>query len=148
MLPGHNQFTHTAAHMAWYATVNALFGSFWKFKVDYSVVPWCTFCHPEVARVGINETAAAAQGIAHEVTLFDVGELDRAIADEEGHGVVKIITPPGKDTILGVTIVRRSCRRFNQRIHPGDETRHRFETDHGHHTHLSHPGGNEQICRQ
>jgi pyruvate/2-oxoglutarate dehydrogenase complex dihydrolipoamide dehydrogenase (E3) component/uncharacterized membrane protein YdjX (TVP38/TMEM64 family) len=101
---GPYQFTHTASHMAWYATVNALFGTFKKFRVDYSVVPWSTFCSPEVARVGINETEAKSQNIDYEVTRFDVAELDRAIADEEGHGVVKVLTVPGKDTILGVTI--------------------------------------------
>ena len=102
---GPYQFTHTASHMAWFAAVNALFGTFWKFAVDYSVIPWCTFTSPEVARVGISETEAQAQNIAYEVTTFDVAELDRALADEAAHGVVKVITPPGKDTILGVTIV-------------------------------------------
>lgn len=102
---GPYQFTHTASHMAWFAAVNALFGTFWKFPVDYSVIPWCTFTSPEVARVGISETEAQAANIAYEVTTFDVSELDRALADEEAYGVVKVITPPGKDTILGVTIV-------------------------------------------
>ena len=69
---GPYQFTHTASHMAWYATVNALLGSFWKFRVDYSVIPWCTFCSPEVARVGLSESEATEQGIEHEVTRFDV----------------------------------------------------------------------------
>ncbi len=101
---GPYQFTHTASHMAWYATVNALFGSFKKFKVDYSVIPWSTFCTPEVARVGLNETEAKSEQIEYEVTRYDVAELDRAIADEEGHGVVKVLTVPGKDKILGVTI--------------------------------------------
>lgn len=101
---GPYQFTHTASHMAWYAAVNSLFGTFKKFKVDYSVVPWATFCSPEVARVGLNETEANAQGIAYEVVTYDVGELDRALADEEGHGLVKVLTVPGKDKILGVTI--------------------------------------------
>jgi len=101
---GPYQFTHTASHMAWFATVNALFGTFKKFKVDYSVVPWSTFCSPEVARVGINETEAGLAGIEYEVTRYDVSELDRAIADEEAHGVVKVITAKGKDKILGVTI--------------------------------------------
>lgn len=102
---GPYQFTHTASHMAWYAAVNALFGTFWKFRVDYSVIPWCTFTSPEVARVGINETEATEQGIAHEVTRYDVAALDRALADEEAHGVVKVITHKGSDKILGVTIV-------------------------------------------
>ncbi len=101
---GPYQFTHTASHMAWYATVNALFGAFRKFRVDYSVVPWSTFCTPEVARVGLNETEAKLRNIDYEVTRYDVGDLDRAIADEEGHGVVKVLTVPGKDRILGVTI--------------------------------------------
>ena len=83
---GPYQFTHTASHMAWFAAVNALFGTFWKFAVDYSVIPWCTFTSPEVARVGISETEAQAQNIAYEVTTFDVAELDRALADEEAHG--------------------------------------------------------------
>jgi pyruvate/2-oxoglutarate dehydrogenase complex dihydrolipoamide dehydrogenase (E3) component len=102
---GPYQFTHTAAHQAWYAAVNALFGSLWKFKVDYSVVPWTTFTEPEVARVGLNEQEAAQQGVACEVTTYGIDELDRAIADGEAHGVVKVLTVPGKDRILGVTIV-------------------------------------------
>ncbi len=102
---GPYQFTHTAAHQAWYAAVNALFGKFKKFKVDYSVIPWATFTEPEVARVGLNELEAKEQNIPYEVTRFDMAELDRAIADEEAHGFVKVLTAPGKDTILGVTIV-------------------------------------------
>ncbi len=98
------QFTHTAAHMAWYAAVNSLFGRFRKFRVDYSVIPWATFTDPEVARVGLNETEAKEQGIAYEVTTFGIDDLDRAIADGEAHGVVKVLTVPGKDKILGVTI--------------------------------------------
>ena len=102
---GPYQFTHSAAHQAWYATVNALFGGFKKFKVDYRVLPAATFIDPEVARVGLNETEARAQGIAYEVTRYDVGDLDRAIADGAAHGFVKVLTVPGKDRILGVTIV-------------------------------------------
>lgn len=102
---GPYQFTHTASHMAWFAAVNAMFGTFWKFTVDYSVIPWCTFTSPEVARVGISEDEAKAQNVAYEVTTFDVAELDRALTDEEAHGIVKVLTPPGKDQILGVTIV-------------------------------------------
>ena len=101
---GPYQFTHTAAHMAWYCAVNALFGNFKKFKVDYSVVPWCTFTDPEVARVGLNETEAREKNIPHEVTTYGIDDLDRAIADGEAHGLVKVITAPGSDKILGVTI--------------------------------------------
>ena len=102
---GPYQFTHTASHMAWFASVNALFGTFKKFKVDYSVIPWATFTAPEVARVGLNETEAKEQGVAYDVTTYAVGQLDRALADEEAHGVVKVLTPPGSDKVLGVTIV-------------------------------------------
>ncbi|TVO59784.1 FAD-dependent oxidoreductase [Denitromonas halophila] len=99
------QFTHTAAHQAWYAAVNALFDPFKTFKADYSVIPWATFVEPEVARVGLNEADATAEGIAYEVTKFGIDDLDRAIADSEAHGFVKVLTVPGKDRILGVTIV-------------------------------------------
>ena len=102
---GPYQFTHTAAHQAWYAAVNALFGDFKSFKVDYRVIPWATFIDPEVARVGLNEQEAKAQGIAYEVTKYGIDDLDRAIADSEAHGFVKVLTVPGKDRILGVTIV-------------------------------------------
>ncbi|HUS25161.1 MAG TPA: FAD-dependent oxidoreductase [Candidatus Binatia bacterium] len=106
---GPYQFTHTAAHMAWYCAVNALFGPLLAlrggaFKVDYSVVPWATFTEPEVARVGLNELEAKERKIPYEVTTFDLEELDRAIADGEAHGLVKVLTVPGKDRILGVTI--------------------------------------------
>ncbi|MBS3955898.1 MAG: FAD-dependent oxidoreductase [Methylomicrobium sp.] len=102
---GPYQFTHTAAHQAWYAAVNALFGQFKKFRTDYSVIPWSTFTDPEVARVGLNEQEAQVQNIAYEVSTYGIYELDRAIADGEAHGFVKVLTVPGKDKILGVTIV-------------------------------------------
>jgi pyruvate/2-oxoglutarate dehydrogenase complex dihydrolipoamide dehydrogenase (E3) component/uncharacterized membrane protein YdjX (TVP38/TMEM64 family) len=102
---GPYQFTHTAGHQAWYASVNALFGGFKKFRADYSVIPWCTFTDPEVARVGINETEAKQQDIPHEITIYEFKELDRAIAEGEVEGWIKVITPPGKDKILGATIV-------------------------------------------
>src|SRR5512134_1618897 len=102
---GPYQFTHTAAHMAWYCAVNALFGRFRKYKVDYSVIPWATFTEPEVARVGLNETEAKERGIPYEVTTYGLDDLDRAIADGEADGLVKVLTVPGKDRILGVTIV-------------------------------------------
>ena len=98
------QFTHTAAHQAWYAAVNGLFGDLKKFRADYSVIPWATFTDPEVARVGLNETEAKEKGVAYEVSTYGIDDLDRAIADEEAHGVVKVLTVPGKDRILGVTI--------------------------------------------
>lgn len=102
---GPYQFTHVASHQAWYASVNALFGQFRKFKADYRVIPWTTFIDPEIARVGLNEQDARAQGIAYEVTTYPMHELDRAIADSATQGFVKVLTPPGKDRILGVTIV-------------------------------------------
>ncbi|MCK5190881.1 MAG: FAD-dependent oxidoreductase, partial [Methylococcales bacterium] len=85
------QFTHTAAHQAWYASVNALFGEFRKFRTDYSVIPWATFTDPEVARVGLNELEAKEKGIAYEVSTYAIDELDRAIADEQAHGFVKVL---------------------------------------------------------
>jgi pyruvate/2-oxoglutarate dehydrogenase complex dihydrolipoamide dehydrogenase (E3) component/uncharacterized membrane protein YdjX (TVP38/TMEM64 family) len=99
------QFTHTAAHQAWYASVNALFGEWKLFKADYSVIPWATFIDPEVARVGLNEQEAKEKNIPYEVTKYGIEDLDRAIADSEAHGFVKVLTVPGKDKILGVTIV-------------------------------------------
>ncbi len=99
------QFTHTAAHQAWYAAVNALFGAFKKFKVDYSVIPWTTFIDPEVARVGLNEQEAVEKKIAFEITRYHLDDLDRAIADSSTQGFIKVLTVPGKDKILGVTIV-------------------------------------------
>lgn len=102
---GPYQFTHTASHQAWYAAVNALFGRFRKYKADYSVIPWATFTEPEVARVGLNELEAKEKKIAFEVTTYGLDDLDRAIADEEAHGFVKVLTVPGKDKILGATIV-------------------------------------------
>ncbi len=102
---GPYQFTHTASHQAWYATVNALFGFAKKFKVDYRVIPWATFTMPEVARVGLSESEAKEQGIDFQVSRYGIDDLDRAIADGEAHGFIKVITPKTKDTILGVTIV-------------------------------------------
>jgi pyruvate/2-oxoglutarate dehydrogenase complex dihydrolipoamide dehydrogenase (E3) component/uncharacterized membrane protein YdjX (TVP38/TMEM64 family) len=102
---GPYQFTHTASHQAWYAAVNALFDPFKKFRADYRVIPQAAFVEPEVARVGLNEREAEEQGIAVEVTRYGIDDLDRAIADSAAHGFVKVLTVPGKDTILGATIV-------------------------------------------
>jgi pyruvate/2-oxoglutarate dehydrogenase complex dihydrolipoamide dehydrogenase (E3) component len=107
---GPYQFTHTAAHQAWYATINALFGDFKRFKVSYHAVPCVTFVAPEVARVGLNEQEAVEQGVAFEVTRFDVADLDRALCDAADpktppSGWVKVLTTPGRGKILGVTIV-------------------------------------------
>ncbi|MCR6496524.1 FAD-dependent oxidoreductase [Thermomonas sp. S9] len=99
------QFTHTASHQAWYAAVNALFGRFRRFKMDGRVIPWVTFVDPEVARVGLNEQDARERGVAFEVTRYGLDDLDRAIAEGYAEGWIKVLTPPGKDRILGVTIV-------------------------------------------
>ena len=101
---GPYQFTHFGAHQAWYASVNALFGVLKKFRADYSVIPWATFTDPEVARVGLNETEAKERGVPYEVSVYGLDELDRAIADGTAHGMVKVLTVPGKDRILGATI--------------------------------------------
>ncbi len=102
---GPYQFTHTAAHQAWYAAVNALFGRFKRFKADYRVIPWATFTEPEVARVGLNEQEAQEKHIPYTATVYGIDDLDRAIADSEAHGFVKVLTQPGSDKILGVTLV-------------------------------------------
>ncbi len=102
---GPYQFTHTAAHQAWFAAVNAMAAPFWRFRADYRVIPWATFCDPEVARVGLSETEAQERGIAHEVTRYGIDDLDRAIADGRTEGFVKVLTVPGRGRILGVTIV-------------------------------------------
>ena len=102
---GPYQFTHTASHQAWYAAVNALFGDLKKFKADYSVIPWATFIEPEVARVGLNEQEARDKDVPYEVTRYEFDDLDRAITDSTTQGFVKVLTVPGKDRILGATIV-------------------------------------------
>lgn len=102
---GPYQFTHIASHQAWFATVNALFGSLKRFKVDYRVIPWATFTDPEVARVGLSEAEATERGIAHEVTRYALDGHDRALVDGVARGFVKVLTVPGKDRILGATIV-------------------------------------------
>ncbi len=102
---GPYQFTHVAAHQAWYAAVNALFSPWQQFRADYRVIPWATYTDPEVARVGLNEKQARAAGVACEVTTYGIDDLDRAIADEEARGMVKVLTVPGRDRILGVSIV-------------------------------------------
>lgn len=102
---GPYQFTHSAAHQAWYVAVNALFGRLRKFRVDYSIIPWATFTSPEVAHVGLNELEAKEKGVEYEVTCYGIDDLDRAIADSVAEGFVKVLTRPGSDRILGVTIV-------------------------------------------
>jgi len=102
---GPYQFTHAAAHQAWYAAVNGLFGQFRRFRVEYRVMPWVTFTSPEVARVGLSEAEAQEKGVAYEVTRYGLDDLDRAIAESEDYGYIKILTPPGKDKILGVVVV-------------------------------------------
>ncbi|SET42894.1 Pyruvate/2-oxoglutarate dehydrogenase complex, dihydrolipoamide dehydrogenase (E3) component [Marinobacter segnicrescens] len=102
---GPYQFTHAASHQAWYAAVNGLFGQFRRFRVDYRVLPWVTFTAPEVARVGLSEAEARAQGVDYEVTRYGLDDLDRAIAEDEDHGFIKVLTVPGKDRILGAVVV-------------------------------------------
>lgn len=99
------QFTHTASHQAWYASINALFSPFKTFRVDYSVIPRVTFTDPEVATVGLTEREAKEQGIPYETSTYGLDDLDRAIAEGEEHGFVKVLTVPGKDKIIGATVV-------------------------------------------
>ncbi len=102
---GPYQFTHVAAHQAWSAAVNALISPWWSFRTDYRVIPWVTFTDPEVARVGFSEEEAREQDIDYELTTYGIDDLDRAIADSADYGLVKVLTEPGKDRILGVTII-------------------------------------------
>ena len=106
---GPYQLTHTASHQAWFCAVNGLFGWAKKFKVDYSVIPWATYTDPEIATVGLNEQSAKKEGIEYELTTYGVEELDRAIADSEDHGMVRVLTKPGSDKILGATIVSNNA---------------------------------------
>ncbi len=99
------QFTHAAAHEAWHATVNALFAPLPRLRVDHSRLPAVTFVEPEVARIGLNENAALARDIEYEVTRYELSDLDRALAEDSARGFVKVLTVPGKDRILGATIV-------------------------------------------
>jgi len=102
---GPYQFTHAAAHQAWFAAVNGLLAPLWRFRTDYRVIPWVTFTEPEIARVGLSETEARERGIAVEITRYDLGDLDRAITESADRGFVKVLTAPGKDRILGALIV-------------------------------------------
>ena len=106
---GPYQFTHFAAYQAWYAAVNALFGTFRKFRADYSIIPWVTYTDPEVAHVGLSEATAQEQGRAYEVVRYDLSHLDRAITEGANRGFVKLLVAPGKDRVIGVTIVAHNA---------------------------------------
>src|SRR3546814_3157423 len=106
---GPYQFTHFAAHQAWYAAVNALFGSLRRYRADYSIIPRVTFTDPEVAHVGHNEQSAREAGVAFEIARHDLGHLDRAVAEGANRGFVKLLVAPGKDRILGATIVAHNA---------------------------------------
>ena len=99
------QFTHMASFQAFFSSINAMLGGLWRLKAKYNVVPWATFTDPEVARVGLSEEEAKTRNVNYEVTRYDMDHLDRALADREAHGFIKVLTVPGKDKILGVTIV-------------------------------------------
>jgi pyruvate/2-oxoglutarate dehydrogenase complex dihydrolipoamide dehydrogenase (E3) component len=102
---GPYQFTHFAAHQAWFAAVNGLFGHLKRFRADYRVLPWVTFTDPEVAHVGHNELSAKEAGVEYEVVRYDLSHLDRALAEGANRGFVKLLVQPGKDRLLGATIV-------------------------------------------
>jgi len=100
---GPYQFTHMAGQQARAVIQNALLPL--KTRMDYRVVPWATFTEPEVARVGLSEEEAAAQGVAHRVIKVPLAGIDRAVCDGDTEGFLKILTPPGRDGILGATLV-------------------------------------------
>ncbi|MBT2773462.1 FAD-dependent oxidoreductase [Halomonas sp. ISL-60] len=108
-LAGPYQLTHAAAHQAWHAAVNALFGQLKSFAVDYRYMPAVTYVQPEVARVGLNEKEAKAKGIEYKITRYAMAESDRAIAEDATVGFIKVLTVPGKDKILGATIVAENA---------------------------------------
>jgi len=102
---GPYQLTHAASHQAWFAAVNGLLGRFKKFRVDYRIMPQVVFTDPQIGRVGLNQREAEQQGIVVEITQYDLSDLDRAIADNDAQGFIQVLTVPGKDRILGATIV-------------------------------------------
>jgi pyruvate/2-oxoglutarate dehydrogenase complex dihydrolipoamide dehydrogenase (E3) component len=102
---GPYQFTHMASFQAWFASLNAMLGGLWRSHANYDVVPWATFTDPEVARVGLSEEEAKQRNIQYELTRYDLDDHDRSLADGEAHGFIKVLTVPGKDQILGATIV-------------------------------------------
>lgn len=106
---GRFQFTHTAAQQAWFSSMNALLRPFYSFKNDESLIPWCIYTDPEIARVGLNEADAKQKNIPYESTFYNIDHLDRALAEESAYGFVKILTAQGSDRILGVTIVGPSA---------------------------------------
>ncbi len=147
-MAGPYQFTHTAAHQAWYAAVNALFGGLRRFRADYSVIPAATFTDPEVARVGLNEQEAREQGIRYEVTRYDLSDLDRAIAEGEARGLVKVLTVPGKDRILGACIVGEQAGELIGEFTSAMRHKIGLNQHPWHHSHLPDPVRGQQISRR
>ena len=142
------QFTHAAAHQAWYASVNALFGFIRRFRVDYRVIPRAIFLDPEIARVGLSEAEARAQGIAFKVTRYGLDDLDRAIVDGAAEGFIKILTPPGSDRILGAAMVGEHAGDLIAEIVLAMKTRYRPEKDPVNDPQLSHLVRGEPVCRR
>ena len=142
---GPYQFTHMASHQAWYAAVNALFGRIRKFKVNYAVVPWATYTDPEVARVGLSEDEAKARGIDVEVTRHELAHVDRAIADGETRGFIKVLTRRGSDRVLGATIVAPAAGELIAEYVLAHDARTRAEEVDGHDPHLSDERRDQQI---
>ena len=102
---GPYQYTHMASYQAFFSSINAMLSGLWKIRANYKAVPWATYIRPEVARVGLSETEARMQKISYDMTRYDLSNLDRARTEAETEGFIKILTVPGKDKILGVTIV-------------------------------------------
>ena len=103
---GQLQFTHVADYHAEIAIRNTLVPfSFLRQKVDYSVVPWCTYLDPEVATVGLTEIQAKERGTDYELIEQEMKAVDRAVVERTDAGFARVLVKRGSDKILGATIV-------------------------------------------
>jgi pyruvate/2-oxoglutarate dehydrogenase complex dihydrolipoamide dehydrogenase (E3) component len=99
-------FTHMADAQARVVVRNILMPfQFLRQKMDYSVVPWCTYTDPEVARVGLSEKEAQRKNINYDLFIVPLEDVDRAVVESEEAGFAKILAQKGSDKILGATIV-------------------------------------------
>jgi pyruvate/2-oxoglutarate dehydrogenase complex dihydrolipoamide dehydrogenase (E3) component len=99
-------FTHMADAQARVVVRNILMPfQFLRQKMDYSVVPWCTYTDPEVAHVGLGEKEAQQKNVDYDLFVVPLEDVDRAVVESEEAGFAKVLTAKGSDKILGATIV-------------------------------------------